>query len=246
MGAPRFIIISNETTSNGEISIGNPAREKMAEILVSKGFQLIDSPMTASTQETGKNEMPGDLDSAINAAKKINVEILVFLNANTTFEKQSNLYGKAITYFSGICEAKVIQVDSGAIIASTTGKAVRGAENLEEAVHDAFSFSAIYASEELIKGILSAWAKYLNMGRPIEVVIKKISVSQLTQLVDKLNQLEGVSQVSQRKYENRTAYLEIKSKHKIMYLAENIENIQGINLEVTDFSTGKILVTIKQ
>jgi hypothetical protein len=245
MGAPRFIILSNENIE-GEPPNGYPARQKMTEVLVNRGFHLVDSPKAKAWAESEKDEIAGNLKKAIAMANDVNAEIIVFLKAKAVFEKRSVLYGKEMAYFNGICEAKVIQIDTAAIISTAVGKAIRGAENPEEAVHDAFTFSSLHASGELIKGILAAWAKSLNMGRPIEVVIKNISVTQLLKIVGSLKSLEGVNGVSQRKFAQRTAYLEIKSKQKTMYLAESIENINipGIKIEVNDFSTSKIRLTI--
>ncbi|MGD2086953.1 MAG: hypothetical protein PVH61_12290 [Candidatus Aminicenantes bacterium] len=245
MGAPRFIILSNENIE-GEPPNGQPARQKMTEALVNSGFHLVDSPKAMAWTESGEEEITGNFKNAIAAAKDVKAEIIVFLKAKSEFEKRSRLYGKDMIFFNGICEAKVIQTDTAAIISTAVGKAGRGAENPGEAVHDALSFSSLNASEELIKGILAAWAKYLNMGRPIEIVVKNISVTQLLKIVESLKSLEGVKEVTQREFARRTAYLEIKSKHESMYLAESIEriNIPGSKIEVNEFSTSKIRLTI--
>jgi hypothetical protein len=243
MGAPRFILFSSEDI-NGESPKGYPARQKMTEVLVGRGFKLVDSPKTGTLRGAEKDEILTDPGKAIALAKDAGAEIIVLLKAKAVFEKQAELYGKHMTYFNGICETKVIQTDSGTIIAAAVGKAVRGAGSPAEAIHDSFAFSSLYASEELIKGILSAWAKYLNMGRPIEVVVTNVSVSRLANLIEALKSLEGVSSVSERKYSNRTAHLEIKSKHKTIYLAESIENIPGFKIEVNDFSLSRIRLTL--
>jgi hypothetical protein len=243
MGAPRFIILSSEDI-NGDVPKGYPAQQKMTEVLVNRGFQLIDAVKTEELTADQRDIIIGDLKRALELAKQVNAEIIVLLEAKVTFEKRSELYGKEMIYFNSICEARVIQADSGEIVSAAAGKAIRGAENPEEAIHDALSFSSLEASEDLIKGTLSAWAKYLNMGRPIELIIRNISASRLSSLIKALKSLEGVSSVSERKYASRTAYLEIKSKHKSLYLAESIENIPGFRIEVTDFSEAKIQLKI--
>ena len=83
------------------------------------------------------------------------------------------------------------------------------------------------------------------MGRVIEVAISNISVSELMRIVEKIKSLEGVSSVEQRKFADRRAELEIKSKHKVMYLAESMENLPGFKLEITNFSANKIEVIKK-
>jgi len=247
MGAPRFLIFSNEKIE-GENFKGNPALQKMTEVLVNRGFYLVETSKSADAEMWRNDSNLTNNKNAITAAKDIGVEIIVLLNTKGTFEKRSVLYGKEITYFNAICEVKTVQTDSNQVISTSIGKAVRGAENPEEAIHDAFSFSALDASEELIKGILTAWAKYLNLGRPIEVEIKNISASQLPRLVEYLKTLAGVSGVIQRTYADRTGFLEIKSKQKCMYLAESIENtnLSGFKIEVNDFSTSKIRLTINR
>jgi hypothetical protein len=80
------------------------------------------------------------------------------------------------------------------------------------------------------------------MGRVIELVITNISVPELMRIVEKMKSLEGVSGVAQRKFSNRRAELEIKSKHKAMYLAESIENLPGFNLQIANFSADRIVV----
>ncbi|NIM78199.1 MAG: hypothetical protein GTO20_05365, partial [Candidatus Aminicenantes bacterium] len=121
------------------------------------------------------------------------------------------------------CEIKAVQVDSRKIVASSVQSDKSG--SIKKAIMAAAGDSA----EKFIKQLLSAWSKYLNMGRVIELVITNISVSELMRIVEKMKSLEGVSSVAQRKFSNRRAELEIKSKHKAMYLAESIENLPGFN-----------------
>ncbi len=244
MGAPRFIILSSEDI-NGETPKGYPALQEMEEVLVRRGFQLLKTAKADALDDSQRDIIVGDLAKALKLARQANAEIIVLLEAKCTFEKNAEIYGKEMAFFSSICQARVIQADTGEIISSAVGKASKGAVDPQEAIFDAISSSSLNASDQLIKGVLSGWAKTLNMGRAISLEIKNVSVSQLSRLTESLKTLEGVNTVSQRKYANRTALLEIKSKHKALYLAESIENLPTFKIEITGFSSSNIQLQVK-
>ena len=63
------------------------------------------------------------------------------------------------------------------------------------------------------------------------MVISNITVSRLMRILEKIKSLEGVSSLEQQKYSGGRAELEIKSKYKVMYLAESMENLLVLNLK---------------
>ncbi len=173
---------------------------------------------------------------AAEIGKRANAEIIVLVNSSGAFESREKSYGIRFKLFSGHCEIKAVQVDSRKIVASSVQS------NKSGSIKKAIMAAAGDSAEKFIRQLLSAWSKYLNMGRVIELVITNISVSELMRIVEKMKSLEGVSSVAQRKFSNRRAELEIKSKHKAMYLAESIENLPGFNLQIASFSADRIVV----
>ncbi len=244
MGAPRFIILSSESANGGQIA-EDPALQKMTELLVKRGFTLVNAINVNDLSFDQRKKYVSDLNSSLKFAQKFDAEIIVLLDAQATFEKKAMLYGKEMIYFNGIVKSKVVRIDSGIIVSSSAGKSIRGGTTPEEAIFDTIQFAAEDSSDNLIRGVLKSWADMLNMGRFIEVVIKNISVSELTGIIDAISSVDGVSQVNQRSYSNRTAYLEVKSKHKAMYLAGSFESIYGKKLEVLNFTSNKIVLKKK-
>ncbi|UCH96928.1 MAG: hypothetical protein JSV88_08780, partial [Candidatus Aminicenantes bacterium] len=101
MGTPRFIILSSEDI-NGETPKGYPALQKMTEVLVNRGFQLIESPRITTLENAQRNKIVKNPKKAIAAAKDTNAEIIVLLDAKAVFEKRAKVYGKDMIYFNGI------------------------------------------------------------------------------------------------------------------------------------------------
>jgi hypothetical protein len=205
MGAPRFVIIAVEN-HEGRPAGESYALQKVTEILVEKGFHLVNAAKT------------GKLSTWKGSAR------------------EAAAYGTKFKLFKGHCETRVVQVDSRRIIASAVKSRQSG--TLKQAIMAAAKDNA----GTFIKQLLSAWSTYLNMGRTIELVITDITVTQLMRIVEEMQSLEGVSSVEQRAFSGGRAQLEIKSKHKAMYLAESIENLPGFKFEISSFSADKIVV----
>jgi hypothetical protein len=238
MGAPRFVIIASED-HEGAPAPKSSALQKVTELLVAKGFHLVNA---SNIDNLSPYEIKNALSNegfAAEIGKKANAEIIVLVNASGAFESEKEVYNTTLKFFNGHCEIKAIQVDSRKIVASSVQSGKSG--SIEEAIMAAAEDNA----EKFIKQLLSAWSKYLNMGRSIEVVISNISVSELMRIVEKMKSLEGVRSVEQRKFSNRKAELEIKSKQKALYLAESIESLPDFKLEITSFSADKIVVRKK-
>ncbi|MCP4158098.1 MAG: hypothetical protein GY757_60905, partial [bacterium] len=181
-----------------------------------------------------------DNQQAAEIGKKANAEIVVLLDTTARFIKESRAYGRKFSIYRGNNEIKAVQVDTGTIIASSVK--TRQSGTIKKAVMNAADDNA----GEIVKQLLSAWSDYLNMGRTIQLEITGISVTQLMRIVEEMQSVEGVSSVTQRDYQAKRANLEIKSKHKAMYLAESIETLPGIKLEISRFSADKIVARKKK
>lgn len=238
MGAPRFVIIASEEHEGVPVA-NSSAVQKVTELLVARGFNLVNAPNLRHLDPDEIKHAFYNERFAAEIGKKANAEIIVLVNSSGAFEGEKKVYNSILKFFNGHCGINAVQVDSGKIVASSVQSGKSG--TMEEAIMAAAEDNA----EIFIKQLLSAWSKYLNMGRVIEVVISNISVSELLRIVENIKSVEGVSGVEQRKFSHRRAELEIKSKHKVMYLAESMENLPGFKLEITNFSANKIEVIKK-
>ena len=238
MGAPRFVIIAFEEHEGVPVA-NSSAVQKVTELLVARGFNLVNAPNIRHLSPDEIRNAFSNEGFAAEIGKEANAEIIVLVNSSGAYEGEKKVYNSMLKFFNGHCGINAVQVDSGKIVASSVQSGKSG--TMEEAIMAAAEDNA----EIFIKQLLSAWSKSLNMGRVIEVVISNISVSELMRILEKIKSLEGVSSVEQRKFAGGRAELEIKSKHKVMYLAENMENLPGFKLEITNFSANKIEVSKK-
>ncbi len=238
MGAPRFVIIAAEY-HEGRPAAGSFALQKVTELLVARGFNLVKAFDTANLSIRQIETALSNERAAAEIGKKAGAEVIVLVNSSGAFESKAKSYGTTFELYNGHCEVKAVQVDSGQIVAAAVK--TRKSGSIKKAIMSAAKDNA----GDVVKQLLSAWSNYLNMGRTIQLVISGISVSQLTGIVEEIQALEGVAGVSQRNFAGKEALLEIKSKHKAMYLAESIENLPGFKLEITNFSADKIVVRKK-
>lgn len=238
MGAPRFIIIASEEHEGVPVAKSS-ALQKVSELLVARGFNLVNASNVSNLGSEEKRNAFSNVSVAAEIGKEANAEIIVLVNSSGVFEGEKKAYNTMLKIFNGHCGIKAVQVDSRKIVASSVQSGNSGS------IKDAIMVAAEDNAEIFIKQLLSAWSKYLNMGRVIEVVIRNISVSELMRIVEEISSLEGVAGVEQRKFAAGRAELEIKSKHKVMYLAEGMENLPGFKLEITSFSANKIEVIKK-
>lgn len=238
MGAPRFVIFAAEY-HEGQPAPNSFALQKVTELLVARGFHLVNTSGTGNLSMGQIKNALADERLAAAIGKKADAEIVVLVNSSGTFGSNSESYGTKFKLYNGHCEVRAVQVDSGKIVASTVK--TRKSGSLKKAIMAAAKDNA----GEIVKQLLSAWSTYLNMGRTIELIITDISVSELMRIVEEMQSVEGIAGVSQRDFSRGRARLEIKSKHKAMYLAESIESLPGFKLEISSFSADKIVVRKK-
>ena len=225
MEAPRFSVHSKEEIAEGGTALkGSPARDKMIGVLAEKGFVLVETPdAAASTPATG--DQP---------------QFRVEVEARGIFDHKSDSQGLELYFFSGQAEAKVVQTDTGKIIAAAAGNSMRGARTPEDAGRDALTFASGNAAGELVQGILKTWVEMLNSGRDIDLEVQGISASELSALTDALKALSGVREVSHLGFASGKAQLALKSKRKTMELAADLEGTTALKLKITKITANRI------
>jgi hypothetical protein len=233
MGAPRFVVIASEH-HEGRPAATSFALQKVTELLVDRGFLLVNAANAKNLSRQRIQHALSDNRVAAEIGKNANAEIIVMVDSTGTFARKGKAYGRQFDLFRGTCDIKAVQVDSRKIVAAAVKARQSGS------VKDAIMAAAEENAGDIVKQLLEAWSKYLNMGRTIELVIMNVSVSELTRIIEELSVLEGVSSVQQRNFSGKRALLEIKSKHKALYLAESIENMKEFKLQISSFSADKI------
>lgn len=225
MEAPRFSVRSKEEIAEGGFALkGSPARDKMIGVLAEKGFVLVEAP-DAAAPPPSTGDQP---------------QFRVEVEARGIFDHKSDSQGLELYFFAGQAEAKVVQTDTGKIIAAAAGNSMRGARTPEDAGRDALTFASGNAAGELVQGILKAWVQTLNAGRDIDIEIQGVNASELTALADALKALSGVRDVSHLGFASGKAQLALKSKRKTMELAADMEGTTALKLKITKITANRI------
>ncbi|HDR14334.1 MAG TPA: hypothetical protein ENN79_02375 [Desulfobacteraceae bacterium] len=246
MQMPRFVIVSTVEVNQNQLPPGHPVAQKLAEELVNRGFLLQELPKIHAMTKQDSARIVAEPALVAGVLPGLQAEVVVLASSRADFEKKADLYGRQMAYFSALVEVKAFRRDSMRVIAAVRGKAIRGAEQPEEAIHDALTWAAGDAAEKLVPAILTAWTEQLNRGREIGVTVHNLSVSQLSRLVDAIRSIEGVSSVSQRGFSLGKADLEVVSKQPAFNLAQAMENLPGLELKVNACTANHIRLKIEK
>jgi len=240
MQMPRFVIISSVEVNQNQPPPGRPVAQRLSEELVRRGFLLQEAPRIQSMSSQDAARIVTEPGLVARMFPDLAAEVVILASSRADFEKNAELYNRQMAYFSALSEVKVFRSDSMRVIAAVRGKAIRGAEQPEEAIHDALTWAAKDAAEKLVPAILAAWTEQLNRGREIGVMVENVSVSRVAHFVDAMKSIEGIQSVSQRGFSSGRADLEVVSKQTAFNLAQALENLPGISVKVIECTSNQI------
>lgn len=236
-GYPKLMLIGVEKTGDDPKNSVS-AQTAIEEILIDKGFDLVDESQVELIKARDVALHPDDLGAAAALGERFGAQIIVVFQALADYEGTSNAYGLPLNSYRGNLDARIIYTDTADLLGSVNGSDYASAEGKPVAVRLAFQRAARKTAPLIIEKILQDWQKHTNK---LELVVRGLSYSEMKKLKDQIQMFRGVKSVAAPELLKGVAIFHIQAD----LLAENLADklMEGMllpGLKITSLSGGRI------
>ena len=241
-GNPKIMFCIKESL-DGQI-LNHPTGEyQLVQKFNELGFEVIDRQMSADTKELQKKiySMDQNHQGIVAVSSKHGADLVVIGMLEGNFTKYQDWYGDVQqiihTYHF---RTKVIRTDTAQIIGSLTKDYRRMYDSVQYSRQSAgkAGFAAVIKSQyiqPMITNMVSSWIRDAMQGTSMTLVISNVKFKYRKKILEKLQSMPDlITKVQVEHYRNRRLTLRIKSKMNTESLAEKMEEIQGLPLEVVE------------
>lgn len=246
MHKPRVMVLIEEKIV-GESSKVSVSEIKMNEMLMGKGFNVVDAKQVDLIRQkhSAKLAIDGDAKAACSIALDAGAEVIIAGTA--TVMDAGKVAGSDMHSYQADIVTQAIKADNGQVIATGKKHSAKVHIAVVSGACLALEDATVKLSEELIEKILQVWSKELASGKMIQLVVSNVDFAQLKKLEDALKQdIRAVDGVHRRSFANNVALIDIDTKLTPDELAEELTAKDvGVKVEVTGISANKIYLKIK-
>ena len=221
----------------------------LMEKLNSKGFHVVDHAMTSKTLEI---EAPYKIESLSNDALR---------SIGNLYDAEVVIYGKALSKLAGSVlgssmksaqadvSLRVVNTDTGRVIASSTHHAAAVHPNEITAGADALKLAADGIADQLLTQIVNQWSQDVGSGGLIRLVVSDIpSYNHLVKLKEMIQKrIRGVGGLYQRDFNAGTATLDLNVPMTSQKLADELVVIDygGFAIDITNITQNSVNLKMK-
>lgn len=235
MGKPRLALIIQERNIATDLPASSPddssAKSGIAEgviqgVLEKNGYNLVDrETLVAIARQEGTisaTEVALPQEAAIRVAAKGGAEIMI-IGQSVARAGASAVSGTNMRSSQAQVAAKVVDADTGQIIASHSASAVSAHVNPSAAGAEAIRKASCELAESLNRQIIAAWRQRVSGTRTARVVIRGVAFDDISRLRELMKQrLNNVEETLERGYRDDTLTLEVEINGTPRELAEEM------------------------
>lgn len=234
----------------GSIAQGdmNIVEHTLTEKFLEKGFNIVDYKV----QSKNINLSPAisEIDITDNTAKavgkELNAEVVILGKAIAKL--QGSILGSGILSSQASISAKVIKVDTGGVIASTSASGATVHSDEMTAGNKALEKVGVEVAEKLIEQIVKKWGQEVSGSTLVQMVVSGIGnyadfVKFKNAVQDKVR---GVQAINHRSLSGGIAVVDIDIKGSANSFADEISLIDfnGFTVNVSNVSSNRVELTL--
>ena len=224
----------------------NAVETEMIRKFTEKGFKVMNPIALKRNRNTDeiRSIMSGNTDMAANIGRQYGAELLIVGEASS--ERGKTTYG--LRTCRATVNARVIEVDTMRILVANSQNAA-GADATEniaskKALQNAGGLLADYFIDQIVK----EWSNRAASAYDVQLVISKLTFSQLVQLEHTLKKISDVEAVHRQSFHSGVAVIEFRSQHSAQKLSEELVNksFNHFSLDVTNYTANRIDIKMER
>lgn len=246
---PRVIIaIVEETrqTTTGAPTIVEDAgvvQSMMEDFFLSKGITLMDRETTSNVtkRDVLLAAIKNDEKELAALGARFKADVVVIGRATAKYGKTIEIEDVEMHQFTSKLTVRVIQSDSGLVLASKSYGPVT-ANSLQRGGGEdrVLAKLADDSAAHLLEAVVEAWRRRANVHRKISLSISGMTFKKWKIFEKEIKTLRGVQAVRRREITENVAHVDVEYRYDIDGLAEHLSELESMDLEITEITTNRI------
>lgn len=246
-GSPTIMFCIKETL-DGQLRPMSTGEYKLVQKFKNLGFTVIDRQLAEETKKlhTQLYSLDQNHQGIIAVAAKRNADLVVIGTLAGSFVRYLDFYGSRRMVHNYQFSTKIIRTDTSQIVGSMTKNYQKRYDtmqyNRDTAGKAGFaSVIDIKYIQPMMVDLLKTWIRDVQQGTDIVIVVSNVKFRMRKKILRTFESMtDYISEVKVGHYRNKRLELRLKSKLNNEQLAEKLEEIPGLPLEVVDFQKNRL------
>ncbi len=235
---PRIMIMLDEKSS-GEDMAEKTASHKFEEVLLQKGFKLVEPEQFQKINEAEKARALNDKELA-SLGFRFGADLIIRGGVTAGKPTPKKIYGKDFFTVPVQLNAHVVKADNGEIIASKTKRVKKNSQEEFSAAQFGLEKGGEELAKELMDELLAYWQSELYVKSRVELQAFGFDVNSAAQFRENLQKIEFVEEVKLRFFEGKNAVYDVELKGSIQDLRELFSKDKIFNVSIHYITADKI------
>lgn len=249
---PRVVVVISEgglMTASGPVTREEAglAQSKIEEFFLSKGLVLVDR---GTTQNVSKRDImlasiKDDTNEVAAIGARFKADVVVVGQATAKLGQRIHVAGTALNQFVASMNIRVIRTDSAQLLVSKTfGPVTSNSMTAAGGEDKAMTKLAEESAPVLLKEMLEAWRKQINVTRHVELLISGMDYKAWKAFSEEAQTIRGVQNVRRREITLENANIDIEYSYSVDNLADRLSEMKTVKLDITEISANRIKLKV--
>jgi uncharacterized protein YeaO (DUF488 family) len=216
---------------------------RIEEFFLDKGIKLVDRS-TAKTVNKRDLMLAASRENLAEVAAlgaKFHADVIILGSAAAKYSRELTVGEAKMYQYTSKLVIRVIRTDSGQLIASKVfGPYVSTSLQKSGGEAKALDKLAEKAAPKLLAAVVEAWRKQVQVTRDIRLLVTGMTYGDWKKFKTEAEKLRGVKAVRLREITESVANIDVDYEFNTQNLADNLTELKGVKLEVTEFNPNRI------
>jgi hypothetical protein len=216
---------------------------KIEEFFLSKGIMLMDRKTSAKVtkRDVLLAALKDDAGELASLGARFDADVVVSGRAKAGFAKTIDIGGQKVHKYSGSLTIRVVQTDSGRILAAKSFDPISvntvqrngGEDKVLAKLGETYS-------KDVLAAMVEAWRKRANVSRTVQVSLSGMDFGMWTTMKDELGKVRGVQALRLREISESTGHIDVEDKYSNESLATQLTKLKGVNIKITELTANRL------
>ncbi len=235
---PRIMVILDER-DDGKEMFEKTATHKFEEILLARGFKVVDPVQFKEVQEFEKAKGLADTDLATLGFRS-GADLVIRGGISAGKGTPKDIYGKQFYTVPIQLNAHIVKADNAEIIASKTQTIKKNSQEEFSATQFGLQVGGEALAQTLINDLMGYWRSEAYSQSSVELMVSGMNEAALAKLETQLKGVEFIKEVRLRFFETKGALFDIGLRGSVQDLRDLFANTPSLNLTVTHLTANRI------
>jgi hypothetical protein len=254
-GNPRVIIAMLEAVSQTdtgpayEVKEAGTVQGKMEDFFLSKGVALMDreTAVEVTKRDVLLAALKDDTNEVAALGARFKADVVVLGRATAKFGKTIEVAGTTMHQYTATLNVRVIQTDSGRILASKSYGPVTETTLQKGGAEDkVLAKLTAESAPKLLAAVVEAWRKRANSSRNVTLSISGMDYETWQKFKAEVNKLRGIQGLRLREITQDVANVDAEYKYSNENLADNLTELKDVKLTVVEITSNRIKMKVKK